>query len=235
MNTLSFNNVPSTTFSMFISGEGTFNSTARNMSSYNVPGRNGALVIDNGFYDNIAVSYPAFIVDSFEANFAALRAYLLSHVGYFKLADTYHPSEFRMARFTGNMQPKMTQYNREGSFTITFDCKPQRFLVSGETVTTLTADGTISNATRFSSKPLIRVYGYGDLGVGSETITIASNSYPYVDIDCDTGDATYNTTNCNSLITLTGDSFPVLAPGSNGITLDANMTQVDITPRWWTL
>lgn len=235
MNTLTFNNVNSSIFSLFISGEGTFDGTARNVSTYNVPGRNGSLVIDNGFYDNITVSYPAFIVDAFNANFGALRAFLLSHVGYFKLADTYHPTEYRMARYAGKIAPKMTQYNREGSFTITFDCKPQRFLVSGDTVQTLTADNTVNNPTLFDSKPLLRVYGYGALGIGSETITIAQNSYPFIDIDCDTENAQYNTTNCNALITLTGDSFPVLAPGANGITLDANITQVEITPRWWTL
>lgn len=235
MNTLTFNNVNSSTFSLFISGEGTFDGTARNVQTYNVPGRNGTLVIDNGFYDNISVSYPAFIVDAFDANFGALRAFLLSHIGYFKLSDTYHPTEFRMARYTGNIAPKMTQYNREGEFTITFDCKPQRFLVSGETVETLTADDTVTNPTLFDSKPLLRVYGYGDLGVGSDVITIAQNDYPFIDIDCDTENAQYNTTNCNDLITLTGDSFPVFHAGANGITLDANITQVDITPRWFTL
>ena len=102
-------------------------------------------------------------------------------------------------------------------------------------MTTLTADGTVSNPTLFDSKPLLRVYGYGELGVGSETITIATHSYPYIEIDCDIEDAQYNTTNCNNLITLTGDSFPVLHPGSNGITIDADMTKVEIIPRWWTL
>lgn len=235
MNELSFNGVRSSTFSLFISGEGTFNGTARNVQSYNVPGRNGALVIDNGFYDNISVQYPAYIVEHFRANFGALRAFLLSHVGYFKLSDTYHPNEFRLARYTGNIQPKMTQYNREGSFTISFDCKPQRFLTDGENVHTFTADATIDNLTFFPAKPLIRVYGYGDLGIGAETITIAQNDYPYIDIDCDTENASYNTVNCNSLITLAGDTFPVLDAGETGITLDANITQVDITPRWWTL
>ena len=235
MNELSFNGVNSSTFSLYISGEGTYNGTARNVQTYNVPGRNGTLVIDNGFYENISVSYPAYIVDAFNANFGALRAFLLSHVGYFKLADTYHPDEYRMARYTGNIQPKMTQYNREGSFTITFDCKPQRFLNSGAVTVSTTVDTTINNTTFFDSKPHLRVYGYGDLGIGSDVITIAQNDYPFIDIDCDTENAQYNTTNCNDLITLTGDSFPVFHPGANGITLDANITQVDITPRWFTL
>lgn len=235
MNELTFNNVGSSTFSLYISGEGTFDGTARNVSVLEVPGRNGSLIIDNGYYNNIDVTYPAFIVSNFEANFGALRAFLLSHVGYFKLSDTYHTNEFRLARYVGNISPKLTQYNQQGEFDITFNCKPQRFLNSGETPVTLTADGSISNATRFNAKPLLRVYGYGDLGVGTETITIEQNSYPYIDIDCDIGDASYNSINCNSLITITGDTFPELVPGANGITLDANITQVDVTPRWWTL
>lgn len=235
MNELTFNNVGSSTFSLYISGEGTFDGTARNVSVVEVPGRNGSLVIDNGFYDNIEVVYPAFIVSNFDANFGALRAFLLSHVGYFKLSDTYHANEFRLARYTGKIAPKLTQYNREGEFEIRFNCKPQRFLVTGETPIELTSDDTITNPTLFDAKPLLRVYGYGALGIGSETITIEQNSYPYIDIDCDMGNAQYDTTNCNSLITITGDVFPSLVPGANGVTLDANITQVDITPRWWTL
>lgn len=235
MNELTFNGVQSSVFSLFISGEGTFNGTSRSVSTYQVPGRNGALVIDNGYYENISVDYPAYIVDSFDANFGALRAFLLSHIGYFRLSDTYHPDEFRMARYTGNIQPKLTQRNREGSFTLSFDCKPQRFLLSGEATTTLTADGTVTNPTLFPSKPLLRVYGYGTLGIGSDAIIIGQHSYPYIDIDCDTEDAQYNGVNSNDLITLTGDSFPELHTGATGITLDANITKVDIVPRWWTL
>ena len=235
MNELTFNNVGSSTFSLFISGEGTFDGTARNVSVLEVPGRNGSLVIDNGFYNNIDVTYPAYIVSSFAANFGALRAFLLSHVGYFKLADTYHPGEYRLARYVGNISPKMTQYNREGEFDITFNCKPQRFLISGDNTYTLDGNGSITNPTLFDAKPILRVYGYGELGIGTETITIASHGYPYIEIDCDIGDASYNTVNCNSYITITGDTFPALHPGTNGITLDANITQLDIIPRWWTL
>lgn len=234
-NAFRFDGVSSSLYAVFISGEGTFNGTARDVSEIEIPGRNGTLLLDNGRYQNIDLTYPAFIVDSFNTNFQALRSFLLSKTGYCRLEDDYHTDEFRIARYRGNIQPKTTQFNREGEFEITFNCKPQRFLTSGETVTTLTADGTISNPTLFDARPLIRVYGSGTLGVGADTITIGAHSYTYIDIDCDTMDAYFGSTNCNDKITLSGDTFPVLHNGSNGIDLGTGITKVEITPRWWRL
>ena len=230
-----FDGVNSSQFAVYISGEGTFDGTARDISQVEVPGRNGSLILDNGRYKNIDLTYPAYIVSNFADNFAALRSFLLSKTSYKELADDYHSDEFRLARYKGNISPKLFQYNKAGSFNIVFDCKPQRFLVSGKTVLTLTANGSVTNPTAFDALPLIRVYGSGQLGVGSDTVTIGSHSYTYIDIDCDTQDAFYGSTNCNGLITLSGDRFPVLHNGANGITLGTGITKVEITPRWWRL
>lgn len=230
-----FDGTSSSQYAVWISGEGTFNGTARNVSQIEIPGRNGSLILDNGRYNNIDLTYPAFITRDFAANFAALRSFLLSRTSYRRLADDYHSEEFRLARYKGGVSPKMTQYNREGSFDLVFDCKPQRFLLSGETAQTFTTDGSITNPTLFESRPLIRVYGSGALGVGDDTVTIAAHNYTYIDLDCDIQDAFFGSTNCNSLITLSGDSFPGLHAGANGITLGTGITQVEITPRWWRL
>lgn len=234
-NEFSFDGISSSLFAVFISGEGTFNGTARDVSEIEIPGRNGTLILDNGRYQNIDLTYPAFIVENFNANFQALRSFLLSKHGYCKLADDYHPDEFRLARYKGNVQPKMTQFNREGEFDLVFSCKPQRFLASGEAVLSFAADGTIENPTLFEARPLIRVYGAGDLGIGSETITIAAHSYPYIDIDTDIQDCSYQANNCNGYVTITGDTFPGLGAGATGIDLGTGITKVEITPRWWRL
>lgn len=234
-NAFRFDGSSSSLFAVFISGEGTYNGTARDVTEIEIPGRNGTLVLDNVRYQNIDLTYPAFIVDSFNANFQALRSFLLSKTGYCRLEDDYHPDEFRLARYRGNIQPKMTQFNREGEFEISFNCKPQRFLVTGETVQTFTADGTITNPELFEARPLIRVYGAGDLGIGSDTITIAAHSYPYIDIDTDVQDCYYQSNNCNGYVTITGDMFPGLKAGATGIDLGTGITKVEITPRWWRL
>ena len=108
------------------------------------------------------------------------------------------------------------------------------FLKSGEDPVEYTTTGGITNETRFEARPLIRVYGTGALGIGTETVTITENP-GYIDIDCEMMDAFYGAVNCNSYITLSSGKFPVLAPGYNGIEPGAGITKVIITPRWWIL
>ena len=157
----------------------------------------------------------------------------MSVVGYRKLIDSYHPDEYRMVIYQGPLTVKPTKKNDAAQFDIVFNAKPQRFLISGDTATTLTASGTISNPTLFPSRPLIRVYGNGVLGVGSDSITIINNSGNYIDIDCDAGLAYRGATNMNSSITLSGYDFPALVGGTNNIALGTGITKVEITPRWW--
>ena len=58
---------------------------------------------------------------------------LCSHVGYFRLEDPdRHPGVYRMAEFTGPINPKTIGYRFAGTFPLEFNCKPQQFLTSGE-------------------------------------------------------------------------------------------------------
>ena len=103
---------------------------------------------------------------------------------------------------------------------------------SGETATTFTANGSISNPTDMPSKPLIRVYGSGSLTVNGTAITIASHTLSYIDIDCDLQEAYCGATNANQYITAL--EFPTLDSGANSVAL-SGVTKVEITPRWWQL
>lgn len=228
------NNVDSRDFGVYISGQGTFSSPARSYNMLPIPGRNGDLVGIETRFENSDLTYPAFIYTNFKQNLENFRAYLNSLFGYFKLSDSYHPGEYRMAIFPGPFEPEVTPKNNAGKFDITFNCKPQRFLTSGDTVTTLTASGSITNPTRFNSKPLLRVYGAGVLGIGSDSVTITSADV-YTDIDCEMQDAFKGTASKNQYIQLSGYNFPVLAPGVNNIALGTGITRVEITPRWWTI
>ena len=66
-----------------------------------------------------------------------------------------------------------------------FDCKPQRFLVSGENPVVFTGNGTITNPTDFESSPLIRVTGNGTIAIGEngEYRFIVSNNIGTIWID----------------------------------------------------
>ena len=87
--TFTFDGTSSSQYAVYISGEGTFRGTARDVSIVDVPGRNGSLVLDNGRYQNIELTYPAYITAAFGSNFASLRSFLLSKTSYKELSDTY--------------------------------------------------------------------------------------------------------------------------------------------------
>lgn len=128
------NGVDSRDFGVYISGQGTYSAPQKAYTFYNVPGRNGAILGNENRLENINVSYEAFIYADFDNNIANFRTFLLSLNGYQKLSDSYHPDEYRYAVYQGPFEPKVTKVNDAGSFVITFSCKPQRYLTSGDTV-----------------------------------------------------------------------------------------------------
>lgn len=242
-------------FNLYISGDGTYLSPEKNVEEVTIPGRNGTLLFEEGTYgqsySNVEVTYRAFIFPEFSRNIEALRSFLLTRQGYFRLEDTYHPDEFRLASFKGPLEPDMHQTLYTGEFDITFNCKPQRFLKSGEKKIAISERTHILNETNCVAKPLIRIYGIGTLTIdhytsdqykswstGWNTVRVTSANQ-YTDIDCETMNAYKDTTNCNSNIVIGGKigdpiTFPYLTPGMNTITF-SQITSIELTPRWWTL
>ena len=92
---------------VWVTGSGTFSAPQRDVTVVSVPGRNGDLVIDNGKWNNIQVTYPCFIRDNFDQNMAAFRSLLCSQLGYQKLEDSYHPDEYRLGAFAEGLFPSI--------------------------------------------------------------------------------------------------------------------------------
>ena len=256
LNNFQFGTVKTEDYGVHISGTGVYNAPSRAYKAVTVPGRSGNLLLQGERYENIEVTYPAFIANNFKTNIANFRSALLATNGYARLTDTYHPDEFRAAYYPGEFEVEPRQQNDAGEFEITFNCKPQRFLVSGETDVSLSSGGSITNPTLFNSKPVITVVGYGQLTVWHNVITINEHIYPCIVIDSEIMDcygasvaprvnsAIVGTSvlggdnyrgNANMIVTFTSGDFPELAPGSNGVTYDNTITAVSITPRWWIL
>lgn len=228
-----FGDYDSRDFGVYISGRETFGSPARDYDDKVVPGRHGSLLGMDSRLENIKITYPAFMYTNYEEGMAALKSALLSTVGYARLTDTYHPDIYRMAVYRGPLTPKTSDWNQSGEFDIEFECKPQQYLIEGEKPVEFTAAGSILNPTAFDSQPLIRIYGYGTVGIGSETITIAQHNNAYIDVDCEMMENYCGTTNCNSLVSFSGNDFPVIPPGPCGVTKTSNISKIEITPRWW--
>lgn len=133
-NNFIFGGVNSADYNVWISGSGSFSAPERRVERVSVPGRNGDLIIDGGKWNNITVTYPAFIPKGFETQFDYFRSEMSKLTGYQRLEDSYHPDEYRMAALADGIAPSRTgAFLKNGEFSLTFNCKPQRFLKSGET------------------------------------------------------------------------------------------------------
>lgn len=134
--TFTYNGVNSADYGLYISGDSVYNAPSRVYEMVDIAGRNGQLAIDQGRFENIEVTYPAFIFAETQTEFAQrlrdIRAWLMSPVGYQRLEDTYHPDEFRLGIYKSGLEVEPIFYNKAGRFELIFDCKPQRFLFSGE-------------------------------------------------------------------------------------------------------
>ena len=229
---LVFNEQSSKDLGLVITSSNLFNAPQLSYSAEKIDGRNGSLITCDGSYQNVELTVKMMWRDKAESITNQIKAWLLSSKGYSRLESDYQMDYYRMAMVSGTLDFDVFK-NRSGSVEVTFTCKPQLYLKSGEQVTSLTTDGIIDNPTLFDAKPLIRVYGVGELGIGSETITITKGATEYIDIDCDIQDCYEGLDNRNGLVSLT--DFPTLPSGNTGIKLGTGITKVEITPRWWTL
>ncbi len=220
-------------YGLYISGGEAYNAPERDVEVVEVPGKNGNLVLDNGRFKNITVTYPAFIRHKFKSLSQAAREWLLCAYGYVRLEDSYNPEYYRMARFGGPLDFDTRVLNRSGECNLSFDCKPQRFLIEGDFAVDVAGSVKLFNPTLFSALPLIRVYGTdGRLMVG-DIIVQLSGIQEYIDIDCEIMNAYKGTVNCNSKII--APAFPTLPAGETGIAFEGNISHVQIRPRWWTI
>lgn len=67
--TLTFGTVNSGAYGVYITGEAVYNAPERSVEFVDVPGRNGAVVIDQGHWNNIEVTYPAGCFADSQADF----------------------------------------------------------------------------------------------------------------------------------------------------------------------
>lgn len=241
LNYIVFGGIDSRDYGIYISGEGVFNAPERDVEVVNIPGKDGDLLIDRGRFLNIQVTYPGFNFEPDLSTFAerlrAFRAALTSQIGYQRLEDSFHPDEFRLASFRSGLDVNPVMYNTASTFDIVFDCKPQRFLKSGEEEITITSGDELDNPSPFEALPLIEVVGVGSLAVGNITVTITGESTQDIFIDSDIMEAYEDDNGAiisrNDRISLSGMNFPTLGTDT-GITY-TGLTSVKVTPRWWTI
>ncbi len=166
MNTFTLDGHTTSEWGIGLSAGGAYDAPARKGESISVPGRNGNIWVDDGSFENVMLTYPCWMSEDFDVNIDGFRAFLALHSDqYYELRDTYHPNEYRLARYAGAFTPQLGTRNKSGRFDVVFDCYPQRFLDSGNTWTAMTVPsassssgismGTITNDTLFATSPVI--------------------------------------------------------------------------------
>lgn len=199
-----------------------------------IPGRSGDLLDDSRRWNNVEIVYRVAIVSDFLRNYSDLYNHLLSGAGYYRLEDSIRPNEFRLATVIAPIEPETSSYHQTGEFDITFYCKPQRYLKSGETSIAFLKPGTIRNPTLFPAAPLIEVHGNGSgtVSISGQTVTINSITDTLM-LDCDLQNA-YNKDG-NQNLHISAPEFPLLKPGENTVSFTGGVTDISIKPRWWKL
>lgn len=234
-----FNGQCSADFGIMASGPCTYDAPEWDVEKISIPGRHGDMILRNGRLKNLPIQYPVSIARNFPEHALAAKAWLLSDHGYHRLTDSYNPEYFRLASFLGPIDFDVKFLNRAGEAELSFDCKPQFFLKSGETPLAIASNGTmLRNPCAFPAQPLVTVYGAGDgsLTVGGVTVEFFGLDGE-ISLDCEDMEA-YRLVagvmvgrNKN----ISAPEFPVLQPGPNEVTWAGGVERVEIIPRWWTL
>ncbi len=161
MGNLIFNSVSAEDLGLVIQAPPAYTFPAKDLSTTHVPGRNGDLILDNYCYNNVDRTYSIASVfrpgTGFIANSEKIIKWLTTPTGYCRLEDSYDPLVYRMASYSASGS-LTNYYDQATSLSITFNCKPQRYLKSGEKEVCYTgSEITIDNPTTETALPLITV------------------------------------------------------------------------------
>lgn len=264
---LTFYNKSAASLGMRIGGVDIYKTTGNNVQTVRIPGRIGEVVpvsvetlINNEIREYKAALYMrASSVADVEAKFAEIRHWLLDHEGYQTLTDSYEPSFYRRAYFSGDFVPMRKGAGQNFEIPLRFSCDPRRYIANvADTVMNSGAAGSMTAAITppqptglgqyitVPAKPMIKIEG----GYANDpfTLTITDSQYAedygHISVAEDVGTfyfdvETLNATSgpgygsdLNAWITdVSGDlSIGVLGGFVKRTNVDAKIT---ITPRWW--
>jgi phage-related protein len=151
---------------MVVSEAPSFERPSRKQTVYKVPGRNGAVIVQQDAWEDVGRSYKVWLTKDKDKDLVqyvnAVEAWLNSQNGYQRLEDSFEPDVFRLAYYSGG-EGVSNILMQAGEATLRFTCRPERFLKEGEHAIVITDGSKIFNPTQFKSRPFIRIEGDGRL------------------------------------------------------------------------
>ena len=258
MSYFSFNGKSCKDFGLTVEAIPNFLSARRETEVFQIPGKSGDFIHQNGRYKNLTQEYDVFLNPGDESYIASAKkiANWLGNVnGYARLEDDYDPDSFRMAYFAGPLD--MTNwFRRKGRATLEFICRPQRYRKAGEEELAVSFGTPIIN-TGMPAEPYVSIT-YPDITTNENTKTIILlNGKTWFTAEYMTFGGTVTVDTYTGKINSSASSiYPIhfnadmdlkLEPGENKIEVqmqectggsastDDHTPTVKIIPRWWDL
>lgn len=205
---------------------------SRRITTKTVPGKQGSILEDEKVYDNYTDQYTLYWLPENTSDDQVFS--WLNQDGYHRLVDSRFPEVYRMAR-VASVDEVENHRDCYHETKVSFDCQPQSFLLSGQSVLEVSQSSWMLNPTGYTALPLIEVIGQGpaELTVGDVTVSILYSPNEVLFIDSDTQNA-YDSTGYQNK-NISAMEFPSLKAGKTQISWTGNITKVNITPRWWKL
>ena len=230
-------------FDLIIQAPPTYNIPAKDVTIEHVPGRNGDLLIDNKSWQNVERTYSVASVfrpgTDFIGNSERLIKWLTTQKGYHRLEDSYDPEVYRLAEYK-NSGSLTNYYDVATAINVSFDCKPQRYLKSGENpVKFIGSTATLENITGYPALPEITIKNV--LPEDNEVLLVTSKSLSNNEVNSivtlkkivtaiDPYDVTINSElqtvysiqngDINSSVSMNETDFPVLYEGKTLVSIN---------------
>lgn len=226
----------STDYGIVVSEAPAFDKAKKKIQTFTVPGRNGAVIFNEGSYEDTIRNYKVWVAKDREESLPeivdAMSSWLYSKSGYVRLEDSFEPDVFRMAYYVGGQEvtSRMLQF---GETTLPFICRAERFFKDAEQEQIVSNGDAIYNPTRYESKPLIHIEGSGSVSISIQGVTMTATISDYINIDSDRMNA-YRLPSENKNNTISG-TFPTIKSGTNTIATTGTVTKVTIVPRYFTI
>lgn len=226
----------STDYGIVVSEAPAFDKAKKKIQTFTVPGRNGAVIFNEGSYEDTTRNYKVWVAKDREESLPeivdAMSSWLYSKSGYVRLEDSFEPDVFRLAYYVGGQEVtnRMLQF---GETTLPFICRAERFFKDAEQEQIVSNGDAIYNPTRYESKPLIHIEGSGSVSISIQGVTMTATISDYINIDSDRMNA-YRLPSENKNNTISG-TFPTIKSGTNTIATTGTVTKVTIVPRYFTI
>ncbi|MDT8718980.1 phage tail family protein [Clostridium sp. 19966] len=200
----------------------------RDTETIDIEGRNGSLIRDKGRWvdKEITIAFNFVNRDNFTQQCRLISKWLRGNK--LKFSDDIDVF-YKIKKIECDDIARSMKY--KGSFNVKFTVDPFGWLEDGLNPIILTnSPSALLNLGTWESKPIIKVYGTGNitLFVNSTEIDLA-NVDSYIIIDSTIMDCYKDGFNCNKQMS---GEFPVLQEGQNSIIWTGNVSKIEITPNW---